>query len=257
MCECTVWCVFEHSICSTLQPRHSSWRVDHWRTCRWYWRAWRYCWCAHYCAAQPNRAHRRVVFLSHGNLSWKIHYMSVVYIFPDNIICYIIITSQAISSHAIFVPGVWGPYYGAMVPSYHLTEGGQASLCNNKGKKSQTTERFICTNTRTHTQVYAIVCSPLLLLSLSFLTKKIQSRAQPESSWIMSSKLTEAFLPWASGPRLPTRRCTTISIPLQMRLRERQEWKMRSCSPKIITFFRSTMETARLWQIRLWRFEIN
>lgn len=34
---------------------------------------------------------------------------------------------MAASREAIFVPGVWGPYYGAMVPGMWLTEGGQSA----------------------------------------------------------------------------------------------------------------------------------
>lgn len=34
---------------------------------------------------------------------------------------------MAASRDAIFVPGVWGPYYGAMVPGMWLTEGGQSA----------------------------------------------------------------------------------------------------------------------------------
>ncbi|MCS5808998.1 hypothetical protein LNO89_26265 [Klebsiella pneumoniae subsp. pneumoniae] len=30
------------------------------------------------------------------------------------------------TQEAVFVPGVWGPYYSAMVPGYWLSEGGQA-----------------------------------------------------------------------------------------------------------------------------------
>ncbi|VFS24619.1 FGGY-family pentulose kinase [Enterobacter cancerogenus] len=30
------------------------------------------------------------------------------------------------SQTAIFTPGVWGPYWGAMLPGYWLTEGGKA-----------------------------------------------------------------------------------------------------------------------------------
>lgn len=29
------------------------------------------------------------------------------------------------TQEAVFVPGVWGPYYSAMVPGYWLSEGGQ------------------------------------------------------------------------------------------------------------------------------------
>jgi FGGY-family pentulose kinase len=32
-----------------------------------------------------------------------------------------------VSSDAVFVPGVWGPYYSAMVPQYWLNEGGQSA----------------------------------------------------------------------------------------------------------------------------------
>ncbi|GAB4460772.1 MAG: FGGY-family carbohydrate kinase [Armatimonadaceae bacterium] len=34
---------------------------------------------------------------------------------------------MAASREAIFVPGIWGPYYGAMVPGMWLTEGGQSA----------------------------------------------------------------------------------------------------------------------------------
>ncbi len=34
---------------------------------------------------------------------------------------------MAASKEPIFVPGVWGPYFGAMVPGYWLTEGGQSA----------------------------------------------------------------------------------------------------------------------------------
>ena len=34
---------------------------------------------------------------------------------------------MATSREPIFVPGVWGPYYGAMVPGMYLTEGGQSA----------------------------------------------------------------------------------------------------------------------------------
>ncbi|STS83865.1 FGGY-family pentulose kinase [Klebsiella pneumoniae] len=30
------------------------------------------------------------------------------------------------TQEAVFVPGVWGPYYSAMVPGYWLSEGGKA-----------------------------------------------------------------------------------------------------------------------------------
>ncbi|XP_073449959.1 FGGY carbohydrate kinase domain-containing protein isoform X2 [Aquarana catesbeiana] len=34
---------------------------------------------------------------------------------------------MAVSENPIFVPGVWGPYYSAMVPGYWLNEGGQSA----------------------------------------------------------------------------------------------------------------------------------
>lgn len=34
---------------------------------------------------------------------------------------------MAASKEPVFVPGVWGPYFGAMVPGYWLTEGGQSA----------------------------------------------------------------------------------------------------------------------------------
>ena len=34
---------------------------------------------------------------------------------------------MAVSEKPIFVRGVWGPYYGAMLPSYWLSEGGQSA----------------------------------------------------------------------------------------------------------------------------------
>jgi FGGY-family pentulose kinase len=34
---------------------------------------------------------------------------------------------MAASKEPVFVPGVWGPYYGAMVPGFWLTEGGQSA----------------------------------------------------------------------------------------------------------------------------------
>jgi FGGY-family pentulose kinase len=34
---------------------------------------------------------------------------------------------MATSREPIFVPGVWGPYYGAMIPGMYLTEGGQSA----------------------------------------------------------------------------------------------------------------------------------
>jgi D-ribulokinase len=34
---------------------------------------------------------------------------------------------MAVSQKPIFVPGVWGPYYGAMLPGYWLSEGGQSA----------------------------------------------------------------------------------------------------------------------------------
>ncbi len=34
---------------------------------------------------------------------------------------------MAASREAVFVPGIWGPYYGAMVPGMWLTEGGQST----------------------------------------------------------------------------------------------------------------------------------
>lgn len=34
---------------------------------------------------------------------------------------------MVVSREPRFVPGVWGPYYGAMVPGMHLTEGGQSA----------------------------------------------------------------------------------------------------------------------------------
>jgi ribulose kinase len=34
---------------------------------------------------------------------------------------------MVVSKNEIFVDGVWGPYYGAMVPDMWLNEGGQSS----------------------------------------------------------------------------------------------------------------------------------
>lgn len=34
---------------------------------------------------------------------------------------------MAVSSTPIFTPGVWGPYYSAMVPGMWLNEGGQSA----------------------------------------------------------------------------------------------------------------------------------
>jgi FGGY-family pentulose kinase len=34
---------------------------------------------------------------------------------------------MAVSKNPLFVPGVWGPYYGAMLPGYWLSEGGQSA----------------------------------------------------------------------------------------------------------------------------------
>lgn len=34
---------------------------------------------------------------------------------------------MAVSENEIFVDGVWGPYYGAMVPDLWLNEGGQST----------------------------------------------------------------------------------------------------------------------------------
>lgn len=34
---------------------------------------------------------------------------------------------MAVSKDEIFVDGVWGPYYGAMVPDLWLNEGGQST----------------------------------------------------------------------------------------------------------------------------------
>jgi ribulose kinase len=34
---------------------------------------------------------------------------------------------MAVSEKPVFVPGVWGPYFGAMLPSYWLSEGGQSA----------------------------------------------------------------------------------------------------------------------------------
>lgn len=34
---------------------------------------------------------------------------------------------MAVSHEAVFVPGIWGPYWGAMVPGMWLSEGGQSA----------------------------------------------------------------------------------------------------------------------------------
>jgi ribulose kinase len=34
---------------------------------------------------------------------------------------------MAVSSTPVYVPGVWGPYYSAMLPGYYLSEGGQST----------------------------------------------------------------------------------------------------------------------------------
>ena len=34
---------------------------------------------------------------------------------------------MAVSPEPRFIPGVWGPYFGAMVPGLWLTEGGQSA----------------------------------------------------------------------------------------------------------------------------------
>ena len=49
---------------------------------------------------------------------------------PENRMAYVFGTSactMSSSSEPIFVPGVWGPYYSAMVPGLWLTEGGQSA----------------------------------------------------------------------------------------------------------------------------------
>lgn len=39
---------------------------------------------------------------------------------------YILLLSFQISKDPIFVPGVWGPYFSAMIPGFWLNEGGQS-----------------------------------------------------------------------------------------------------------------------------------
>lgn len=34
---------------------------------------------------------------------------------------------MAVSRDPLFIGGIWGPYYSAMVPGYWLTEGGQVN----------------------------------------------------------------------------------------------------------------------------------
>ncbi len=34
---------------------------------------------------------------------------------------------MAVSQKPLFIPGIWGPYYSAMIPDMWLTEGGQSA----------------------------------------------------------------------------------------------------------------------------------
>jgi ribulose kinase len=49
---------------------------------------------------------------------------------PEEVLAIIGGTSSchmAVSKEAVFVDGVWGPYFGAMLPGYWLSEGGQSA----------------------------------------------------------------------------------------------------------------------------------
>lgn len=34
---------------------------------------------------------------------------------------------MAVSTKPLYIPGIWGPYYSAMIPKFWLTEGGQSA----------------------------------------------------------------------------------------------------------------------------------
>lgn len=45
----------------------------------------------------------------------------------QGLICGTSTCHMAVSERAVFVPGVWGPYFSAMVPGMWLNEGGQSA----------------------------------------------------------------------------------------------------------------------------------
>jgi FGGY-family pentulose kinase len=77
---------------------------------------------------------------------------------------------MAVSQDARFVPGIWGPYYSAMVPGMWLTEGGQSAtgaLIDHVIRSHAQGARLESEASRRNTSVYALLNERLDVLSKS------------------------------------------------------------------------------------------
>ena len=77
---------------------------------------------------------------------------------------------MAVSKDARFVPGIWGPYYSAMVPGMWLTEGGQSAtgaLIDHVIRSHAQGAKLESEASQRNTSVYALLNERLDVLSRS------------------------------------------------------------------------------------------